>query len=167
MARIPDDTRDAVAADLRAGELSVRAIATKHDVSPTSVSAIGRDIGVEAAGRAQTQNATEARLIDYRAKRAQIREQLARDTIRLQAQLWQPCVMRKFGGKDNTLGEVDLPEPTFEDKRNIMTTIGIAVDKMAVLDRADAEADQGKATGGLLERLVDSLEDRKAARESA
>jgi hypothetical protein len=61
------------------------------------------------------------------------------DAHRLRAMLWEPCTKYHFGGKDNTLNQVDLSEPDFEGKRNLMTTLGIAVDKIGVLTRDETQ----------------------------
>lgn len=61
-----------------------------------------------------------------------------------------------FGGKDNTLNETTLDEPLFVDKKNIMSAVGIAVDRFEKLDARDN--DQGVGAGmSLLGRLASEL----------
>ena len=136
MARIPDETRDAVAADLRAGELSVRAIATAHGVSPAFVSRLATSIGVAVAQRSQTKRATEAKQADIAARQAQLASLLLDDAFKLRDRAWEPqtvAMSGKFG-----IETIEIPTPA-GDFRNFYTSIGIIVDKVGVLTRDESE----------------------------
>jgi transposase-like protein len=161
MARIPDETREAIADELREGKASVRAIATKHGVAASTVSRIADTIGVEPAQRAMTENARQANIADYAERRARIRAQLAVDAEEEQRRLWAPVTIGKFGGKDGDWSQVDLPEPPPDVRRDIWTNLAIAVDKMAVMDRADQGTSEA---AGLVEELVLSIRERRQTR---
>jgi transposase-like protein len=131
--------RQAIAQAIRDGGKR-NEIARQFEVSPSTVTLIAQQDGIEDAfDRTTMKRATEARQADLAERRAELARLLMDDAHRLRAQLWQPCTVYKFGGKDNTLNSVDLPEPDFEGKRNLMTTVGIAVDKIGVLTRDDSQ----------------------------
>jgi transposase len=147
---------------------SRNAIARQFDVSGSTVTKIGRELEqqpdeplVAAFDRTATKRATEARQVDQAAQRADLRQKLLDDAHRLRTQLWEPCTMYNFGGKDNTLNSVSLDQPTFEQQRNIMTSVGIAVDKIVRLDTLDDGAE--KEAGNLIRSLVDDIRARRAA----
>jgi hypothetical protein len=73
--------------------------------------------------------ATEVRRADLAARRAQLAEQLHTDAEQLRAQLWQPCTVGAFGGKDNIWNDTRLERPTFGDQRQILAATGTAIEK--------------------------------------
>lgn len=160
MARIPDEVREAVETDLRAGVKSVRSIASDHSVGASTVSRIAASIGVEPAARPGLENAREANQRDYEARKSQIRLTLAEHVIRFQERMWSECTIGKFGGKDNTWTQVTLPEPPPDIQVDLARSIGIHVDKMAVLDRLDTGAE---VAAGLIDELVETLRARRNA----
>ena len=82
-----------------------------------------------------------ARTGDLRAKRLDLKEKLLDDSLRLRAQLWEPCELVMLNNRTGEFARTMLGEPNFADKRNIMTAVGIAVDKHADLERVDAPQD--------------------------
>lgn len=138
-------------------------IARDHGVSGSTVTKIGKDLeateGLQAFDRSATKHATAAREVDQAAERARLRGLLLEDAHKLRAQLWQPCVMHNFGGKDNTHNSIDLPQPTFEQQAKIMTSVGIAVDKIVRLDSSNDGAEQQAAS--LIRSLVDDIRTRR------
>lgn len=164
MARIPDDVRAAVEADLRDGTLSHRQIATKHDISPASVSNIGKAADIDCGERPGLENARRAQVADYQERRARIRAQLAKDAEEEQSRLWAPITIGKFGGKGNTWSEVDLDEPPPDVRRDIWINIAVGIDKMAVMDRAEVGTSEA---AGLVEQLVSSIRARRQERAEA
>ena len=140
MARIPDETRDAVAADLRAGKPRNQ-IARDHNVSAGSVTNIAREIGVAAGDRSATKHATEARKVDLAAERTRLAGLLMKDAFRLRERAWesqyQVVVVPMRGGGAST--EVVAVPTSAGDFRNFYTSIGIIVDKVAVLTRDDSD----------------------------
>ncbi|SNR32946.1 hypothetical protein [Blastococcus mobilis] len=148
--------RAAIADAIRAGGQR-NAIAREHGVSPSTVTTIATQEGIDGAfDRTATKRATEARNADTSARRAELKSLLVEDAHRLRAQLWQPCTMHNFGGKDNTHNSIDLPQPTFEQQRNIMTSVGIAVQRVADLEKLDMGGGVEEAAG-LIRDLVDSI----------
>jgi transposase-like protein len=145
--------RAAITADIRAGG-GRNAIARKHDVGPSTVTLIAQQEGLtDAFDRTVTKRATKARNADVSARRAELKALLVEDAHRLRALLWEPCTVYKFGGKDNTLNHVDLDEPDFEGKRNLMTSVGIKVEKLERLDLGGGIEE----AAGLIRDLVDSI----------
>jgi hypothetical protein len=63
------------------------------------------------------------------ARRVQLAERLHDDAERLREQLWAPCITGAFGGKDNVWSQKSLPQPLFGDQRQILSAVGIAVDR--------------------------------------
>lgn len=101
--------------------------------------------GAEAMGltfdRSKVQAATEARLADLAERRSLLAEDLLEDAEKLRAQMWQPAVIFSFGGKDNTYAEEPVSEPPAGDKRALMATAGMAIDRSLKL--VPAETDSG------------------------
>ena len=152
-APLDPDKRAAIVDAINAGA-SRNAIAREHGVSGATVSKIAKDEGLDQAfDRSATKRATAAREADNAATRADLKAHLLEDAHRLRRQLWQPCEYLHFGGKDNKLGRVKLEQPTFEQQRNIMTSVGIAVDKIEKLERLDAGGGLDEAQG-LIRDLV-------------
>jgi hypothetical protein len=136
MARIPDNVREAIANDLRAGELSVRNIADKHNVGFASVSRIANQYGIESAARSQTKRATEARKVDIAAEQARLAQLLIGDAFRLRDRAWEPQTVALSGKHGVEIVEIPTPAGDF---RNFYTSIGIIVDKVNVLTRDDSD----------------------------
>jgi len=153
--------REAIENDIRAG-LKRNEIARKHEVSGATVTNIGKKLEADGAGpafdRSGTKRATEAREVDSAESRSRLRALLLADAHRLREQLWKPCTIHHFGGKDNTLASLDLDQPTFADQRQIMTTVGIAIDKIVRLDGGD-QAEQQAAS--LIQSLVEDIRSRR------
>lgn len=150
------DIRAAIITAIKSGATR-NAIARDHHVSGATVTKIAKDEGLAGAfDRSATKRATEARSADVAARRVELKGLLIEDAHRLRRQLWEPCRIYKFGGKDNTLNSVDLDEPDFEGKRNLMTSIGIAVQRVADLEKIDAGGGMEEASG-LIRDLVDAI----------
>lgn len=166
-APLDPDKREAIEQDIRDG-LKRNEIARRHDVSGATVTKIGKALEANGAGpafdRSATKRATEAREADNAAERARLRGLLLQDAHRLREQLWKPCTIHNFGGKDNTYNSVDLDQPTFADQRQIMTSVGIAIDKIVRLDVGDAAEQQAAS---LIEALVTDIRSRRKAPEPA
>lgn len=130
-------------------------IAREANVSPSSVTKICRAAGL-GFDRTATAKATQAKVVDAKARRADLAMLLLEDAHRLRAQLWQPARLVNFGGKDNTLAETTLDEPLFGDKRNIMNAVAIAVQRHESLVKMDA--DNGvQAAESMLQKLIDGV----------
>lgn len=141
------------------------AIARAVGVSGATVTKVAKELETQgeapAFDRSATKRATAAREVDQAAERARLRGLLLEDAHRLRRQLWQPCVMHNFGGKDNTHNSITLEQPTFEQQAKIMTSVGICVDKIVRLDQANDGAE--KEASNLIKSLVDDIRTRRAS----
>jgi transposase-like protein len=161
--RIPDDKRAAILADIRAGELSARAIGRKHGVAQSSVSLIAQQNREnDAFDRTKTERATRAKQADNRSRRAQLAADLLSDAERLRKQLWEPTTIGAFGGRDGEWHTAEVEEPPFADKRAILTSVQTAVRAHTELEKVDAtgSADGAKSMlGNLFANLKQAWEE--------
>lgn len=151
---------EAILEDVRAGELSCRAIARKHDISTATVRKYTAEAGItDAFSRAQTENATRAKTADNRSRRAALAEKFLALADQLLDQVDKPHVVHSFGGRDNTFASEILDRPPTSDIRNLMTAAAVAVDKSIAIDRHDTKSGAdtvasllGDLFGGLVEK---------------
>lgn len=123
--------------------------------SPSTVSKLADKLGLS-FDRGPTAAATAAKTADLAARRVALAERLHDDAERLREQLWAPCTIGQFGGKDNTWAQIDKPRPPFADQRQIMSAVSIAVDKSTKL--APPKDDNGATeVGALLTSLFEAL----------
>lgn len=159
-ARVNDDVRAAIAADLRANpDDTFAAVARRHGVGPTLVRTIARVHGLAApvgTAPAQTENATRQAVALLAKRRAALAVRLQDTAERLLDSLTEPHVAFNFGGKDNTYAEHAMAQPDVKAAQTIMTTIAIAVDKQLALLKHDAGGD-GTEAASLLDRLGTAL----------
>jgi transposase-like protein len=144
--------RTAITNAIRAGG-TCRGIAREHGVSPDTVRRIAADAGItNPFARTRTAAATRAKVADNKARRAELSALLLDDAHRLRVQLWQPCTIGSFGGRDNVWTDTELPEPTFADKRAIITAVNTAVRSHLEIERVDSDAgvDHAKSMLGAL-----------------
>jgi hypothetical protein len=133
---LADDVRAAILADIRAGQLSARAIAKRHGVAASTISKLAKDAGVvDAFERTQTQKATRAVEIDNRARRAIIATELLNDVAHLRERAWSPYTVAM--GTAMGVEKVTLDLPPLGEVRSAYTAIGIVLDKHLALDRHD------------------------------
>ena len=97
-----------------------------------------KEAGVETVSVSTTREATQAASVYAKSRRQELTGLLLEDAHRLREQLWQPSRLVNFGGKDNTLAETMLDEPLFVDKKNIMSAVGMAVDRVMKLEAVDS-----------------------------
>ncbi|MEU3917102.1 helix-turn-helix domain-containing protein [Streptomyces sp. NPDC029004] len=124
--------------------------------SPSTVSKIARDLGLTFERGNEVVAATEARRIDLAVRRALLAEQLHDDAERLRAQLWRPCTIGAFGGKENVWSETRLERPTFGDQRQILAATGTAIEKSLKLAPA-AGGEGAEQVTSLLGALGEAL----------
>lgn len=148
----PDHVRRRIEVLARAGKPRNH-IARELGVAPSTVSRIAGQLGLS-FDRSRVKSATEAKLLDIRAGLAELQSKLLVDAHRLEGQLWQPCKVFAFGGRDNVYAEETLSEPDAKTKRELLTSVAIAVDKIAAIERIQDREGQGKAA---ILRLVDTL----------
>ncbi|GAA0969835.1 hypothetical protein GCM10009555_017670 [Acrocarpospora macrocephala] len=144
--------------DLHAQGLSCSAVADTIGRSRAAVSRAAAKMGL-AWDRSQTKAATEARVADAAAKRAQLALDLLDDAARIRAQLWEPCMAFNFGGRDNTYAEHQLERPDFAGQEKILRGMAIAVEKSLRLTDYDTGDDAAKV-GSLLGSLFASFQDK-------
>lgn len=144
MPRPPIDpaVRDAIIADFGTDKAR-NAIARDHGVSPSTVTKVAQEVGHE-FDRAATKHATQAAVVDNKARRAEISRKFLEKADKLLDQMDQPHLVFNFGGKDNDYNERTLDKPPTADLRNLMTSAAIAFDKHMAADRHDND-DQGLA----------------------
>lgn len=153
-APLTNDQRNTIVA-LHAAGHTRNQIAREAGISASSVSRICKAEGLN-FDRTATAAATRAKVVDAKARRAELAELLLDDAFRLRAQLWRPARLVNFGGKDNTLAEVTLDEPQFGDKRNIMNAVAIAVQRHEALVKMDTDNGNG-AVVNMLTSLAEKL----------
>ncbi|WP_104087988.1 helix-turn-helix domain containing protein [Arthrobacter sp. GMC3] len=151
---ISDTTRQQII-DLHTFGTSRNAIAKEAGVAPSTVSKVCKAAGLD-FDRTGTRAATASKVIDAKARRAELKELLLEDAHRLRKQLWEPTVVFNFGGKDNTYEESQLPEPIFADKKNILSAVGIAVDKVEKLEKLDNDGGVQDAES-MIQKLIDGI----------
>ena len=114
--------------DLHEQGLGRNAIAREMGIAPVVASRTAEYLGLT-FDRSRIQAATEARLADLADRRSRLAVDLIDDAEKLRAQMWQPAIIYSFGGKDNTYAEEHVPEPPSADKRALMSTAGMAIDR--------------------------------------
>lgn len=137
--------------DLHAQGLGRNAIAREMDIAKACASRTAEYLGLT-FDRTQMQAATEARLADLAERRSQLAVDLIEDAERLREQMWQPAIIFSFGGKDNTYAEEHVAEPPSGDKRALMSTAGMAIDRSLKLvpSEVGGGADEAKSMLGTL-----------------
>jgi hypothetical protein len=135
---------------LHAKGLGRNDIAAAIGRAPATVTKLAGELGLS-FNRTATAAATAAKLVDAKARRAQLALDLLDDAARLRLQLWQTATIHNFGGRDNTYNEHTLPEPPFADKLKILQGVGVAVDRALKLDEYDAQTGDEEARGMLLD----------------
>jgi hypothetical protein len=139
---IDDDDREQVR-ELHAQGKSRNQIAKAIRRSPSTVSKIAAafDPPLVFDRAAEVAVATEVRRADLASRRTALALALQQDAEQLRAQLWQPCTIGAFGGKDNVWSQTRLDRPTFQDQRAILAATGTAIDRSLKL--APAEGGEG------------------------
>lgn len=153
-APITDETRNLITT-LHAQGLSRNAIAKQAGVSGATVTKVCHQAGLT-FDRTATRAAVAAAVVDAKARRAELTQLLLEDAHRLRQQLWEPTTLLNFGGKDNTLNSTTLPEPLFVDKKNIMSAVGTAVDRIVKLETLDNDNGVSDAES-MLNKLIEGI----------
>lgn len=153
-APITETTRQLIKT-LHATGKSCNAIAKEAGVAASTVSKICKQEGLS-FDRTNTRAAVASHAIDAKARRAELKQLLLEDAHRLRQQLWMPAQLVNFGGKDNTLNSTTLPEPLFVDKKNILTAVGIAVDRVEKLEKLDNDNGVQDAES-MIQKLIEGI----------
>lgn len=149
------DAEDAQLRELAAAGVSIRKMADAVDRHQSSVKRRLDRLGIH-LDRTQTAAATQAKVIDAKARRAALELALLEDAERLRSQIWAPTKVYNFGGKDNTYNERDVDEPPNADKLKLMQAVGIAVDRSIKISDHDADTGITEAIG-TLDSIADAL----------
>ncbi|HEY1176736.1 MAG TPA: hypothetical protein VGF17_11305 [Phytomonospora sp.] len=136
---IPPETREAIVEDLGSDtEESCRTIAKRHGVSDATVRKIAKDEGfTQAFTRADTENATRARVADMKATRTKLAAALLEDALKLRARAWEQYTY--YERSKDGVERVQLDLPPLSEVRNAYTALAIAIDKHVVLDKHDTD----------------------------
>jgi transposase-like protein len=159
VARISDEVRAAVVADLRqtqgTPEGSMRQVGDRHGVSLASVRRIAAAQGLAGtAARVRAENATAVAAQTNAQRRERLAARMLDMAERALDDMIKPATVFNFGGKDNTYNERELSKPPTADQRNLATIAAIAVDKHAVLERFDSAGAAGQQAELLLRLLT-------------
>lgn len=141
-APLTDDDRERIR-QLHAEGLSRNAIAEQLGRSAGVVSKICKQLGLS-FDRSATKAAVEAAVIDAKAKRTQLANDLLDDAAKIREQLWTPALVYSFGGRDNSYAEMWHDRPDFAAQLKIMQTVGLAVEKVLRIEAHDSDT-QGLA----------------------
>jgi hypothetical protein len=157
---IDPDKRAAIEQAIRdgAGQVSRNAIAEAHGVAASTVGKIANQAGLTAAfDRAQTKNATRARTADMAAERAALKALLLAEARDLLADLHRPCTVYNFGGAENLFNSEELTKPTPIEKKLIITSAAIALDKHIAIEKLDAADDGAEQAVSVIENIMGAL----------
>jgi hypothetical protein len=157
MAALTPAERDRIR-QLHGQGLSRNAIATEIGRGVATVSRVAKDLGLS-FDRSATQAATQAKVADAKARRAQLMQDLLHDAHKLRSQMWQQCEYIDHGGKDFVEARWWQPEPTPADKLKLMQAARAALDGSLRLDAHDGDGSI-EQVGSLLGSLFDTLRDR-------
>jgi hypothetical protein len=134
--------------------LGRNAIAKRVGISTAAVSAVVHAVGLDFARR-DSVVATEARLLDLKARRADLAERLVVKAGQLLDRMDMPYEVHAFGaGRDERyeLRTGIVSRPPAADEAKLMTSLGIAVQRSMELDRMDSDGGQAAAVS-----VVDGL----------
>lgn len=179
-AELTPDQLDAILADIRenAGgpEGSVAKIAKRHNLSTSTLQRLAAKHGMGDAwrsGSAATAEAVAARLTAAAARRADLQHLLLTDAEELRARLFDDVPIWAMGQDVDIDGgrTAHLVKDTITsgpgDWRNVMTSVGIAVDKVVQLAKLEADNANANAATGLLDSFEKALRERRLEREHA
>lgn len=134
--------------------LSLNAIAKRMSRSKDVVSRRAADLGLN-WDRTRTAVATQAVILDAKARRAALQMNLLEDAERLRRELWLPVEYIDHGGKDFFEVRWTTPKPNYQDRLRIIQAVGVALDKsLRLADFDSTGADEVRSLlGGIAARL--------------
>lgn len=148
--------RQAIIADIKAGELSRNAIAKKHHRGPATITDIAKKAGLaNAFDRSETENATKAAQIDAKARRLEISREFLEKAGQLLAKIDQQHLAFSFGGRDNVYRDKMLKRPPPAEIRNLMISAATAFDKHMAADKHDSDTQGLSAVDEFLAHMLD------------
>ncbi|WP_328545474.1 hypothetical protein [Streptomyces europaeiscabiei] len=160
---IPEEFHDRFR-ELHADGYGRNRIARELGFPPVQISRTAEVLGLT-FDRSQIEAATRARLADLAERRAMLAEDLQEDAEKLRAQMWETTVVYSFGGKENSYEDHEFDEAPAAEKRALMATAGMAIDrslKLAPVHEADG-ADTERSMLGDLAAGIAALANLNAA----
>lgn len=150
--KLTTQEREQIEAFLKEGK-STTEIAKLVERSPGSVQNVAKAAG-HAYGKTNLQNA-HARAAYCAEARERIRAKLYQEAEQIIDDLRKPHLVYSFGGKENEFNSKLLDIPDAKARRDLLTSLGIAVDKAELIERNNANAgDDGRgAMLALLEAM--------------
>ncbi|MEO6084702.1 MAG: helix-turn-helix domain-containing protein [Umezawaea sp.] len=142
-------------AELHAQGASRNDIAKALKRSPATITKACAQLGLS-FDRSKTKAATAAKVLDAKARRAQLMLDILEDAARLREQLWAPTTIFSFGGKDNTYAERQVPLPPVKDQRDIVNAVSTAINASLRLDDHDRGSDVDEAKS-MIDELFEGL----------
>ena len=146
---------------LHADGITLTAIAKHLGRDKGSVSRKAAKMGLT-WDRSATAAATQAKVLDAKARRAQLKLNLLDDATRLREQLWKPAHYIDHGGKDFDRVEWTQDEPTYADKLKLVQAVSAAIGSYDRLEKLDGDGGVADAVG-MLDKIADAI---KAAAEA-
>lgn len=142
--------------DLHGQGYGRNAIARELRRSGQTISAGAAEMGLSFTRGPEVAAATEAAKTDAKARRATLALGFLADAERLRLQLFEPCEIHSFGGKDNTYNSRNVAQPPFRDQRDIVLSAKSAME--AALRLVDFDSADASEVGSLLGDLLKSLQ---------
>jgi len=105
--------------------------------------------------RSATEQATEAKAADNRARRAELHSLLLDDVKKLRVRAWSPYTV--VAGTGEGLETVQLDLPPAQDVRAFYNAIGTCVDKTLAMEKHDGDDSQTGAAKSVLSAVLDNL----------
>lgn len=140
--KIPIEVEEAIALDLRE-EGSLRTVAARYGVSPSTVQRVGKDAGI-ALDHRRTEKATRARIITAAASRALLSERFLEAAHNMLDLMNKKYEVYGITG----LGDVvthHLKRPQAGDMRSFMQAATYASDRHIAIARFDSEAETARS----------------------
>lgn len=120
------------------------AVQTRMGISKSTVAQWAKKAGVQTARNETAAARVEAARLTFEQRRIDLAHGLLDDIARLRGQLFAPTVKREAfnvslghnAGQTVEIHDIELDQPTFADKKALLWSIGVAVDKVQILSGA-------------------------------
>lgn len=119
--------------------LSLNEIARQLHRSSSTIGKYAKQLGLSFA-RARTKNATKAKQADAASLRADLKLRLLREAQAFMDDLHKPQLVYTFTPSGKYV-EHDVPKPPPADARNLMTSVGIALQRSIELEKVDQRSE--------------------------
>ncbi|WP_030847393.1 helix-turn-helix domain-containing protein [Streptomyces griseus] len=130
------------------------AIAKELGRSGRTISEEAGKLGLSFARAAEVRAATEVRQADLAALRTQLALDLTQDAMKLRAQMWERTTVYSFGGKENTYNDHTFDEAPAAEKRALMGTAGMAIDRSLKLSPPESDTEGLAAVDAWLKGMM-------------